>query len=162
MVNSKVSKPIQSAKNTGGNTVARVDVDLSSPSFSVPIFHYLTIPKSTAINAPVTYTLNLPIGRINKLWVEFPRGCVGLVGFMVVRGVRQIFPLPEDVWLKSDNYVFGFAFTHVINSEPYEVVLKGYNIDDSYDHTIWVAFEMSGNKSALTPAMMQFLNTLGE
>lgn len=160
MVNSVKAKSVRNNVNTGGKQVASVNADLSSTDFSVPFFHYLTIPKNTAIASPLSYTMSLPIGMINKLWVEFPRGCSGLAGLQVYRGIRQIFPLPDGIWLRSDNAVLNFAFSHSIQNEPYEVVLKGYNLDDTYPHTIWVGFEMSGNRSALTPAMLAFLNTL--
>lgn len=160
MVSSTVSKRSKTTTNTSGITVASVQSDLSQPDFSIPFFHYFTIPKSTPIATPLTYTLNLPIGKINKLWIEYPKGCSGLVGFQLHRSTRQIFPQPEDIWLRSDNSVMAFAFSHAIKTEPYEVLLKGYNIDDTYEHTIWIGLEMSGFNKELTPAMQAFMKTL--
>lgn len=160
MVKSIRDNKSSATSNTGGKVAASVQDNLSNSDFSIPFFHYLTISKSTPITTPLTYIMPLPIGRINKLWVEFPRGCSGLVGIQIHRGIRQIFPLPDDVWLRSDNVVIPFAFSHVIKNEPYEVIIKGYNLDDTFQHTIWIGLEMSGNKSDLTPSMLAFLNTL--
>jgi len=160
MVSSPISKRSKTLTNTSGDNAASVQSDLSQPDFSIPFIHYLEIPKSTPLTAPLVYTLNLPIGKINKLWIEFPRGCSGLAGFQMHRATRQIFPLPEDVWLRSDNIVMAFAFSHAIKTEPYEVILKGYNLDDTYPHTIWIVLEMSGFSKELTPAMQAFMKTL--
>src|SRR3989304_483851 len=105
MVSSTISKRSKATTNTSGDPVASVQSDLSQPDFSIPFFHYLTIPKSTPITTPLIYTLSLPIGKINKLWIEFPKGCSGLAGFQLHRATRQLFPLPEDIWLRSDNSV---------------------------------------------------------
>lgn len=142
---------------TSGNTPAS---DLSSPDFFLPFFHYLAIPKNTAQDSYTSYTLILPIGRINNIWLEYPKGCAGLAGIQVWRGARQIFPLPEGVWLRSDGYTFRFPFTHLIDSEPYEVEMRGYNLDDTYQHTIWIGLEMSGLPSELSENMQAFLQTL--
>jgi len=150
----------RNTKNASKSEFASVQSDLSNPDFSIPFFHYLEIPKNTTKENPLTYTMSLPIGIINRLWVEFPRGCSGLAGVQVYRSIRQVFPLPDGVWLRSDNAVLNFAFSHQIKNEPYEIILQGYNLDDTYNHTIWLGFEMSGNKAALTPAMLSFLNTL--
>lgn len=133
---------------------------LTSPDFHLPFFHYLTIPKNTAIASYASYELTLPTGRINKIWVEFPKGCAGLVGFQMWRGEQQIFPLPSGVWLKSDNSVMNFQLTHYIDTVPYEVDLRGYNLDDTYSHTIWIGLEMSGAPSEVSAQMQSFLDTL--
>lgn len=132
--------------------------DLSSPNFFLPFFHYLTIPKNTPIASPVIYQLPLPKGMVHKIWVEFPRGCSGLAGFQIWRTVSPVFPLPEGVWLRSDNSILNFAFSHIIADEPYSLVLKGYNLDDTYDHTIWFAAEMRGLQADLPPQLQGLID----
>lgn len=155
-------KRSQTVRNntTGGVKSSSVVFDLSNPNFNLVFFHYLTIPDDTQISSPVSYDLSLPVGMINKLWVEFPRGCAGLVGLRILRGVNQIFPLPDTVWMRSDNAVFDFRFSHVISSEPLSVTIQGYNIDDTYHHTVWVGFEMSGIMSKENSKLIEFLKVL--
>jgi hypothetical protein len=133
---------------------------LGSPDFHLPFFHYLAIPKNTAILSYTSYTLILPVGKINRIWVEYPKGCAGLVGFQLWRGTQQIFPLPAGNWLRSDGFTLNFAFTHLVDAEPYEVELRGYNLDDTYQHTIWISLEMSGLPNELSNLMQSFLSTL--
>lgn len=160
MAQSSVKVGSRESAKAGGKSAAPLRADLSDPGFSIPFFHYLTIPKNTPIDTPISYVMSLPIGKIYRLWIEYPRGCSGLAGFQLHRAVRQIFPLPDGIWLRSDNSVMNFAFSHLISNEPYEVILKGYNLDDTYDHTIWVGFEMSGIVADLTPEMKAFIKTL--
>lgn len=155
------SIPVGSGLSKGSvSNNATLTTGLSSPDFHLPFFHYLSIPENTSQFEYVSYTLLLPIGRINKIWVEFPLGCAGLAAVQLWRGVQQIFPLPSGNWLRSHNSVLNFAFTHEINTEPYEVEIRGYNLDDTYNHTIWIGLEMSGLPSEITPQLRSFLDTL--
>lgn len=145
----------------GGPTpVPVLPTGLGSADFNLPFFHYLTIPKSTTQANPITYNLNLPIGIIRKLTVEFPKGCSGLAGIQVYRGVTQIFPLPAGVWLRSDNSILPFAFTHEMTTNPMFLELRGYNDDDTYPHTVWMGFEMSGQTRDIPPQLVGLINYL--
>lgn len=139
---------------------ATLQTGLASSDFYLPFFHYLAIPKNTAILSYTSYKLPLPISQTHRLWIEFPKGCVGLVGFQLWRGVDQIFPLPPGVWLRSDNYTLNFAFSHWVDKEPYEVELRGYNLDDTYTHTIWIGLELRGLPGELSTNMQSFLEAL--
>lgn len=139
---------------------ATLQTGLANSDFYLPFFHYLAIPKNTAITSYISYTLSLPISQTHRIWIEYPKGCAGLVGFQLWRGVEQIFPLPLGTWLRSDGYTLNFAFTHFIDREPYEVELRGYNLDDTYQHTIWIGLELRGLPGELSMIMQSFLETL--
>ena len=150
-----------SKNTTGGVKSSPAVFDLSRPDFNLPFFHYLTIPKNTTADDPFIYNMPLPFGMVRRLWVEFPRGCAGFAGIRILRGVNQIFPLPDGIYLRSDNSVMNFAFSHVINTEPNEVILQGINTDDTYSHTIWIGFEMSGISKEATDNLKGFLDLIG-
>lgn len=133
---------------------------LANSDFYLPFFHYLAIPKNTAITSYLSYTMPLPISQTHRLWIEFPKGCAGLVGFQLWRGVDQIFPLPASNWLKSDGSTLNFAFSHWIDKEPYNVELRGYNLDDTYTHTLWIGLELRGLPDELSATMQSFLSAL--
>lgn len=139
---------------------ATLQTGLANSDFYLPFFHYLTILKNTAIASYTSYKLKLPISQTHRLWIEYPKGCSGLVGFQLWRGVDQIFPLPAGVWLKSDGLTLNFAFSHWIDAEPYEVELRGYNLDDTYNHTLWVGLELRGLPGELSTTMQSFLEVL--
>ena len=129
-------------------------------SYALPFVHYLTIPKYTTQADPLIFTMPLPVGMCQRLWIEFPKGCQGLAGVQVWRREQQIFPLPEGDWFSSDMLSASFAFTHSVHNEPYEVRLYGYNNDDTYSHTIWFAFEMTGKPKDLPPQLAGLLEYL--
>jgi len=117
--------------------------------------------KNTLRADPLTVNINLPIGVIHRVWVEFPKGCAGLVGVQIWRGPYQIFPLPEDTWLRSDNAVMNFALTHDMLKEPFTLTLKSYNEDDTYRHTIWIGLEMRGQSKDIPPQLQGLLKYIG-
>jgi hypothetical protein len=148
-----------SMEGSAGNG-ATLQTGLASPDFYLPFFHYLSIPKNTAIASYTSYVLKLPIAQTHRIWIEFPKGCAGLVGFQLWRGVEQIFPLPAGVWLRSDAYTLNFAFSHLIDKEPYEVELRGYNLDDTYQHTLWIGLELRGLPSEMSEILASFMREI--
>jgi len=149
----------KSAEGSNGKTTA-LRTALGSVDFYLPFFHYLAIPKNTTRTAYVSYTLPLPISQSERLWVEFPEGCKGLAGLQLWRGVDQIFPLPAGVWLRSDDAVINFRFSHLIDKEPYEIELRGYNDDDTYQHTLWIGIELHGLERDIPPMLQQFIDVV--
>jgi hypothetical protein len=117
---------------------------LGSVDFYLPFFHFMTIPKNTSQANYLSYVMSLPISQTERMWVEFPEGCKGLVGVQIWRATEQIFPLPAGVWLRSDRSTLNFRFSHVIDREPYEIEIRGYNVDDTYQHTPWIGLELHG------------------
>ncbi len=146
--------------SSGNGAKATAPTALASSQFNLPFFHYLTIPKNTTQINPLIYNFHLPIGMINKLWMGFPRGCAGLAGIQIFRGVTQVFPLPAGVWLALDDVVIPFLFSHDMTTEPYFLELRGYNDDDTYQHKIFHAFEMSGKQSDIPPQLAGLINYL--
>lgn len=133
---------------------------LGSSDFYLPFMHRLAIPRNTSQAAYVRYILPLPISQTERIWIDFPKGCGGLVGFQLWRGVEQVFPLPAGNWLTADGYTLNFRLSHVIENEPYEVELRGYNLDDTYQHTIWMVLELHGLDEESSPQLQAFLKTL--
>lgn len=45
-------------------------------------------------------------------------------------------------WFPSSPHPLDFADALPVNQEPLELAVEGYNLDDTYEHTVWVAFEI--------------------
>ena len=133
---------------------------LADENFYLPFFQYLPVPKNTSAVDYLSVTLDLPVSQSERLWLEFPKGCAGLVGLQLYHGVEQIFPLPAGNWVRSDNFVFNFRLTHLWNKDPFTVEARAYNLDDTYIHTIWFALELRGMPKGLSKTMQSFLKTL--
>jgi hypothetical protein len=155
-----VKKSLSVAKGAGGGgkQETALRTALGSSDFYLPFFHFLTIPKNTAIASYVSYTLPLPISQSERIWLEFPKGCAGLVGIQLVRGTVQIFPLPTGTWFKTETPPISFKLSHLFDTEPYEITIRGYNLDDTYEHTPWIALELHGLTKDVPPKLQEFMN----
>ena len=142
------------------NTGDALTTGLGDENFYLPVFQYLSIPKNTAILDYVSIELVVPVSMSEKIWIEFPSGCAGLVGVQLWHGTEQIFPLPSGVWFKSNGFVFGFRLTHLFDRDPFTIQIRGYNLDDTYQHTVWISIELHGLPKAINDNMKSFLNTL--
>lgn len=162
MARAKKSSVGLGSKEESADNSALLLTGLSDADYHLPLFHYMALPKNTAITSYLSYTMILPISRIVRLWFQFPSGCAGLVGLQIWRATTQIFPLPAGQWFITEGDPISFAFTHFVDREPYEVEIRGYNVDDRYPHTPWVAIELQGLPSELTRTQQQFLKSLME
>jgi len=95
------------------------------------------LPETEQINI-----LRLSRGIIRKVEIVFPRGCAGLVGVRIFRESVQVIPLNYPAWLDSDGETISINTEIDLSVNPYEVEVRGYNIDDTYPHTIRFRFEL--------------------
>jgi hypothetical protein len=161
MTSSKSNKKSLSSKSGGSEISPAADRGMEGRDYSLPLMLNITTPKNTSIDEYQETPLILPIGRINKLWIEFPKGCSGLVGFQIWRNPRQVFPIPEGQWMVGDNFIISLSFTHIVHTNPFLFTVRSYNLDDTYNHRIMIILEMSGLHSPIPVVLGQFLNTLG-
>jgi hypothetical protein len=158
----RINQKTSSNNTSGSNLVVNPlpDFGMEGRDYFLPFHLIMTTPKNTSQSSYLSTSITLPVGRINALWVEFPSGCVGLAGFQLWRGARQIFPLKEGVWQVGDNIFIRLPFTHIMFTEPLQIVGRSYNLDDTFQHRMTVILEMSGNQSDLPEGFQSFLDTL--
>lgn len=102
----------------------------------------VTVPANTLRNEYQTDTMVLTKGRVIRLAVFFPWGCAGLCYVRLIRRTWQVFPLTRDVWLNGNDRTFDFATSVELTSEPYELIIQSYNLDDTYAHKPVISAEM--------------------
>ena len=115
----------------------------------------LTIPANTTELAPVEEDVELVAGLVHHVELQFPRGCVGLVHVRVFHALHQLWPANPDGDLSGENALIGWNEEWELEREPLALTLQGWNLDDSYAHTITFRFalrEAKGGASAL-PAL---------
>lgn len=86
--------------------------------------------------------LRLTRGIVKRVEVVFPRGCAGLVGVRIFRGPVQVIPLNAPAWLDTDGETISINTEIDLSVNPYELEVRGYNLDDTYSHTIRFRFEL--------------------
>jgi len=98
----------------------------------------ITTPKDTASTASQETVVKLTKGLIYKFEIFFPPGPSGLVGVSICQADMQLYPRQRDEWFLGDNITVQFDDTYFLSSPPWELRLKTYNIDDTFDHTVQV------------------------
>lgn len=101
----------------------------------------VTIPANTTESDPYEETLGVCFGTIGQVFVLFPPGHAGLTSLQVFYQTRQIFPTTPGESFVGDDTQYTFAERWPIFEPPFELLLRGWNTDDTYDHTIY--FEVS-------------------
>ena len=99
-------------------------------------------PNLTKYNEQVDI-LRLTRGIIKRIELVFPKGTAGLVGVRILRGYFQIIPLNYPAWIETDGETVGINTDIDLTVNPYELEVRGYNIDDTYSHTIRFRIELS-------------------
>lgn len=101
-------------------------------------FVKLWIPPDTPKSDPVTKTIQLTEGVITNWWVGFPDGCADYVHCAVYEFEHQILPRGEDEDLFWNDYVFPIPEHYELTDEPYEIEVRAWSEDDSYDQYVVV------------------------
>ncbi len=118
-------------------------------------------PANTPEASPVVTRVRVYPGVTGQTWVGFPPGPKGLAHMRIYHWGSLVWPtytgaeswattlptapgivtanplrLPSFAW---DNYVFTFQDPFPLTAEPFEFVIKTWNEDDFYPHTIFFA-----------------------
>jgi len=95
-----------------------------------------TIPANTTKASPHTEKVKLTHGIIHRVEVGFPPGCAGLAHCVIREGLHQHWPTNPDGSLNDDSYTISFNEFLELTRRPYTLTLAGWNLDDTYDHTL--------------------------
>ncbi len=108
----------------------------------------LTIPADTAKADFIVDTMKLTKGLIKVISVYFPWGCAGLVGIQIIRRTWPLMPLTRGEWLTGNELLHSYNYNYNLSTQPYELIIRGYNLDDSYEHTPFIIIEiLKGDRS---------------
>jgi hypothetical protein len=99
-------------------------------------FYRVTLPPNTPEVNPVVQTLKIPAGTITEIDIEFPAGCQGLANIQLFYETTPLVPYNPLVYLCSDNRTIQTPIEFIADVPPYEITVVGFNLDDSYSHTI--------------------------
>ena len=91
-------------------------------------------PANTPATAPLLTPLKVTNGIVTKLDVVFPQGCHGLLHVAILHALHQIWPLNPEGSFASDGEAISFEEYLSMDVDPYELTVKTWNLDDTYDH----------------------------
>ena len=102
----------------------------------------LTIPANTPKAAPAELDVALSAGQLVAASVQFPRGCVGLAHTVALRSTHQLWPTNPDGSISGEGAIIPWAEDLVLEDDPYTLTLRGWNLDDSFPHTVTWRFNV--------------------
>jgi hypothetical protein len=73
---------------------------------------------------------------IYRFELSFPPGSSGLVGVRVLDHTTQLYPYDTGEWFTGDDELIAFDESHLIEIEPFELVILSYNADEKYSHAV--------------------------
>jgi hypothetical protein len=98
----------------------------------------LTIPANTTESSPTEDVVRVTHGVLHRIEVAFPAGCAGLAHLVILYREFQLYPTNPEGNFASDNYTIPIDDYFELFDHPYTLKLRGWNLDDTYSHTITV------------------------
>ena len=102
----------------------------------------ITIPANTLETSKQETTLNVVKGVIHRVRVYFPFGCMGLAKVQIFRGQQQLWPSTDGEYYAGNGTEVDFKEFLEIEATSEDLIIKTWNEDDTYDHTIRVTLSV--------------------
>lgn len=109
----------------------------------------LTIPSNTAKDDEIFQECIINYGVIKKIDILFPSGCCGFAYVRVHRNNTQILPTNDGQFFASDNEAITTNEHIEVLDRPFILTFSGYNLDDTYDHTIYLRIWLENDDDSL-------------
>ncbi len=118
----------------------------------------ITIPASTPVNTPQVDIIPVTLGTIKQITIQIPWGCAGLVGLRIEYATWPLFPITRNEWVTGNDTELSFVYDYVIDTEPKQVEVISYNLDDTYPHSPVIGINVV--QAILTPGLSALLQEL--
>jgi len=109
----------------------------------------VTIPKNTTETSPTIVIMKIAHGIITKFMVRPKPGHAGLAHLVILHHEHQIAPSTENMDLHGDASPIDWEDYYESYQPPYELKLKGWNEDDTYQHTFEVFVAITPRKAII-------------
>ncbi|GAI65891.1 unnamed protein product [marine sediment metagenome] len=114
----------------------------------------ITIPKNTTQADPEIEVLKIAHGIITKVMVRPRPGHAALAHCVILHHEHQIAPSTEGMDFHGDTFPIDWEEYYESYQPPYELKLKGWNDDDTYEHTFDVFVAILPRKAVLALAIV--------
>lgn len=110
----------------------------------------ILIPANTQLDDPLITTIPISLGTLRHVWVRWRWGSGNLCGCRILYASFQMWPLTMTDWFVSTPYPLDFEDDLPIDDVPTDLVVEAYNIDDTFEHRLWVAVSILRSPAALS------------
>jgi len=121
-----------------------------------------TVPADTPADLPVSQSITVRGDYITQVNILIPPGHTALAGLRLYYGNKQLIPANEGEWLKGDGEILVWDEWIEIPGGEDKFILKGYNLDDTYDHTFYVRIVTTYKKYIMPSDVMRRFYSLFE
>lgn len=105
-----------------------------------------TIPITATKAAPQHSVLEVTKGLVYRVEFQFPAGSAALAYMAVFDGGFQVWPSTLGEFFHTDNWTIAFDDPYLKSAAPYQFDFYGYNLDETYPHTIYARIGMVDKK----------------
>jgi len=119
----------------------------------------IVVPANTSKAIPISDQVDVVQGVVRKVWVRWRWGSANLCGCKVFRGGFQLWPSSLGEWFPSNVQDVAFDAEYEVTAEPFHFIIRAYNLDDTYDHTLWVGFSLL--RGSMVGNLLGMLRVLG-
>lgn len=102
----------------------------------------ITIEPQIVVSAPQSNTLSVTGGIVTKVHVRWRYGSGGLCGVRIFHHETQVWPKTLDQWIPSSVHPLLITARHPLKEPPFQLKIVTYNLDDIYDHKVWLGFDI--------------------
>lgn len=113
----------------------------------------ITAPKGGSAGQAAETVLLVSPGLLWLLEVDFPPGVCGLAHFQMFDGLYQMFPATPNESFYGDAVTLHFEDLYFKQAAPYEFVIKTWNEDTVWDHTLNVRVGMAMGRAEMSRYM---------
>lgn len=96
-----------------------------------------TVPAGTAIAAPVTIALTMPVRVVTQIDWRVPKGPMGVLGWQIAMGGVQVFPTGGDKWVLANGEHNSWPVTDSPDGGTWQLI--GYNTGAN-PHSVYLTF----------------------
>jgi len=87
--------------------------------------------------------LELVSGVVHNVVLDFPAGCLYLCNVRIMRASFSVWPRNQGAYYKYEDFQLEIKDSWILPDGQKHLTLQGYNLDDTEDHTISVALQVS-------------------
>jgi len=111
----------------------------------------LAIPANTPEDSPIVKTLPIEGAVLDTIHFLIPDGHLSLARMSIFYGIKQIFPYESGTWLRGNNESFTLRPKWPMPESRLNLIFKGWNEDEIYDHTFYIRLEVAEQPEEARP-----------
>ena len=102
----------------------------------------ITVPANTGESNPVVETVKLSPGVLSQIEIDFPLGCAGLAHTQILHWDVKHWPSDPEQSFSANGNILKYNEPFNLDKSPFALILKCWNLDDTYPHTISFRFQI--------------------